>query len=118
MTSARVLALMALMNEIQAPSATYHRAVSRAAQTFTGSTENNRAQARGNAALLEIEKTIRAWVAKHPVPDAPDGPALDGALRIVNDWCIEANEVGGVDAGDLVFRLEQAGYPLPDDEQP
>lgn len=38
------------------------------------------------------------------------------ALRIVSDWRVEANEVGGVDAGDLSWRLEQAGYPLPDIE--
>lgn len=38
-------------------------------------------------------------------------------LRIVSDWCIEANDVGGVDAGDLAFRLLEAGFPLPDDEE-
>jgi hypothetical protein len=38
-------------------------------------------------------------------------------LRIVSDWCIEANEVGGVEAGDLAYRLEQAGFPLPDDDR-
>lgn len=38
-------------------------------------------------------------------------------LRIVTDWCIEANEYGGVDAGDLAYRLESAGYPLPDDDE-
>lgn len=37
-------------------------------------------------------------------------------LRIVSDWCIEANEVGGVDAGDLAWRLEEAGFPLPDED--
>lgn len=37
-------------------------------------------------------------------------------LEIVSAWCIEANDVGGVDAGDLAWRLEQAGYPLPDIE--
>lgn len=42
---------------------------------------------------------------------------LAAVLRIVSDWCIEANEVGGVDAGDLAYRLETAGYPLPDDDR-
>ena len=37
-------------------------------------------------------------------------------LRIVSDWCVEANDVAGVDAGDLAWRLEQAGFPLPDGE--
>jgi hypothetical protein len=47
-----------------------------------------------------------------------DGRRLTAAakdvLRIVEAWCIEANNVGGVDAGDLAWRLEQAGYPFPD----
>ncbi|MFI0768593.1 hypothetical protein ACH4TQ_27455 [Streptomyces sp. NPDC021218] len=37
-------------------------------------------------------------------------------LGIVSAWCIEANDVGGVDAGDLAWRLEQAGHPLPDED--
>lgn len=41
--------------------------------------------------------------------------AFDGVLRIVSDWCVEANNIGGVDAGDLAWRLEQAGYPLPEE---
>lgn len=41
----------------------------------------------------------------------------DDVLRIVSDWCIEANENGGVDAGDLAWRLEQAGHPLPEDDR-
>lgn len=40
----------------------------------------------------------------------------DNILRIVSGWCIEANENGGVDAGDLAFRLTDAGYELPDDD--
>ncbi|MFF9554560.1 hypothetical protein ACF1DY_01830 [Streptomyces albus] len=39
----------------------------------------------------------------------------DAVLRIVSDWCTEANEHGSIDAGDLAWRLETAGYPLPDD---
>lgn len=41
----------------------------------------------------------------------------DDVLRIVSDWCVEANEIGGIDAGDLAWRLEQAGYPLPEADQ-
>lgn len=37
-------------------------------------------------------------------------------MKIVSDWCIEVHEVDGVDAGDLVWRLEQAGFQLPDIE--
>lgn len=43
--------------------------------------------------------------------------ALAEVLRLVSAWCVEANENGGVDAGDLAWRLEQAGHPLPDEEQ-
>ncbi|MEV5592199.1 hypothetical protein [Streptomyces sp. NPDC052496] len=39
--------------------------------------------------------------------------ARDEVLRIVSAWCVKANEVGGVDAGDLAWRLEQAGHCLP-----
>ncbi|MCZ1006366.1 hypothetical protein [Streptomyces lydicus] len=34
-------------------------------------------------------------------------------LEIVSAWCVESNDIGGIDAGDLAWRLEQAGYPLP-----
>ena len=36
-------------------------------------------------------------------------------LRIVSAWCVEANNQGGIDAGDLAWRLEQAGHPLPEE---
>lgn len=42
--------------------------------------------------------------------------ALADVLRLVSAWCVEANETGGVDAGDLAWRLQQAGHPLPDEE--
>ena len=41
---------------------------------------------------------------------------LDGALRIVVDYVIESNDVGGLDCNDLADRLRSAGYELPDDE--
>ncbi|MFE6931786.1 hypothetical protein ACFVDT_07115 [Streptomyces sp. NPDC057699] len=69
MTSPRILDLMALMREIEKPSACYNRAVRRASQTLTDSPENDAAQARGNDALLEIETAVREWVAKHPDPE-------------------------------------------------
>ncbi|MCP9209522.1 hypothetical protein [Streptomyces cucumeris] len=43
--------------------------------------------------------------------------ALAEVLRIVSTWCVEANEVGGVDAGDLARRLGRAGHPLPDEDR-
>lgn len=42
--------------------------------------------------------------------------AQDAVLRIVAEVTTEANDVGGVDINDLVTRLQQAGYQLPDDE--
>lgn len=39
---------------------------------------------------------------------------LEQVLRIVSEYCVESNEVGGIDATDLAFRLEQAGHRLPD----
>ena len=46
----------------------------------------------------------------------PASEAAAEVLRIVSAWCVEANDTGGIDAGDLAWRLEQAGYPLPDVE--
>lgn len=43
--------------------------------------------------------------------------ALAEVLRLVSAWCVEANENGGVDAGDLAWRLEQAGHQLPDEDE-
>lgn len=42
-------------------------------------------------------------------------PRLDGALRIVTDYVIESNDVGGIDCNDLADRLRTAGYDLPGD---
>lgn len=70
MTSTRVLAVMGLMTDIEAPTKTYRSALRKAWRTATDSPENKAAQARGNAALLEIEGIVREWVAKHPAADA------------------------------------------------
>lgn len=40
---------------------------------------------------------------------------LEKALKIVWDWVTEANDVGGVDAGDLAWRLREAGFEPPED---
>ncbi|MBH1939253.1 hypothetical protein I5Q34_34200 [Streptomyces sp. AV19] len=39
---------------------------------------------------------------------------LDQVLRIVAAWCAGANDGDDVDADDLAWQLERAGYPLPD----
>lgn len=38
-------------------------------------------------------------------------------LSIINDYVIESNDTGGLDCNNLVNRLEQAGYTLPDMEE-
>lgn len=35
-------------------------------------------------------------------------------LKIVEEWCVEYNDVGGIDATDLAFRLGRAGYSFPE----
>ncbi|MEV5862346.1 hypothetical protein AB0L83_21860 [Streptomyces sp. NPDC052071] len=92
-TDPRILDLMALMRDIEKPSACYNRAVRRASQTLTDSPENDAAQARGNAALLEIEQAVRAWVAKHPEPANPAVSKSAEVLRIVSDADPFANGV-------------------------
>ncbi|MFF1417448.1 hypothetical protein [Streptomyces sp. NPDC058280] len=42
--------------------------------------------------------------------------AMAAVLRIVSEVTTEANNIGGVDINDLVIRLGQAGFPLPEDE--
>lgn len=66
--------------------------------------------------LEESRGFWRAFAAKREAErDAARSEAASAdVLHIVSDWCIEANEVGGVDAGDLAWRLEQAGYPFAD----
>lgn len=66
MTSDRHLALMNLMNEVEAPSRTYRNCVRRAASTETDSPQNLAAIERGHAALDDIEQAVRLWVAAHP----------------------------------------------------
>ena len=70
MTSDRHLNLMALMRDIDEPSKTYRRSVRLAASTETGNPINVDAVKRGEAALDDIERTVRDWTAKHPEPSA------------------------------------------------
>lgn len=48
-----------------------------------------------------------------PQNDQEGGVAA--VLRIVSDWAVESNDSGGLDADDLVWRLSEAGYTLPDE---
>lgn len=68
MATDQILAINALMRSLEEPLKTYNRQLRKAWRTETDSPANLAAQKRGNAALLEIEKTVRAWVAKHPEP--------------------------------------------------
>ncbi|MEU3903272.1 hypothetical protein AB0F20_05585 [Streptomyces goshikiensis] len=42
--------------------------------------------------------------------------ALAPVMRIVEDYVIASNDVGGIDCNDLADRLRTAGYDLPGDE--
>jgi hypothetical protein len=66
MTTERHLAVMRLMEAIEAPTKTYNAAVRKAWRTATDSDENKAAITKGNAALLEIEAAVRQWVTDHP----------------------------------------------------
>lgn len=66
MTTERHIAVMGLMNDIEAPAKTYRSALRKAWRTATDSPENSAAKAKGNAALLEIEAIVRQWIAAHP----------------------------------------------------
>ncbi|RSS32566.1 hypothetical protein [Streptomyces sp. WAC08241] len=37
-------------------------------------------------------------------------------LRIVTEYVVESNDIGGIDCNDLANRLRAAGHPLPGDE--
>ncbi|WP_330173028.1 hypothetical protein OG875_05115 [Streptomyces sp. NBC_01498] len=41
---------------------------------------------------------------------------LDTMLRIITEYVVESNDIGGLDANDLVSRLGSAGFPLPDED--
>ncbi|MGW9437976.1 hypothetical protein [Streptomyces sp. NPDC055607] len=40
----------------------------------------------------------------------------DDVLRIVTEYVVESNDVGGLDCNDLADRLRAAGHPLPKNE--
>jgi hypothetical protein len=85
MSSDRHLALMTLMNEIEAPSRTFQNCVRRASSTETDSAPNLAAIERGNAALDDIETAVRAWVAAHPeqTPERlPEGFRRDTVIAV------------------------------------
>jgi hypothetical protein len=61
-SSERHIALMALMNEIEAPTKVYRQCVRRAAAEYTGSPAFKAAVERGNASLDDIDRVVRLWV--------------------------------------------------------
>ncbi|MEU9792920.1 hypothetical protein AB0E27_20220 [Streptomyces sparsogenes] len=72
----------------------------------------------------ELDRATRAFealMAKHDKTKTECDQlraALAEVLAIVADWYAAVNDGHGLDAGDLAWRLEQAGHPLPDEEQP
>jgi hypothetical protein len=95
MTTDRHLTVMALMNDIEDPVKTYHRCLRRAAATLTDSPEYEAAVKRGNTALLDIERAVRQWVAKHPENPhhtTPDNPTV--AYRARNSGSLYCRNCG------------------------
>ncbi|MFF5784215.1 hypothetical protein ACFY8P_04500 [Streptomyces sp. NPDC012693] len=76
----QLYALNALMRDLEDPLKTYNQCLRKAWRTLTDSPENDAAQAKGNATLLEIEQVIRQWVAKHPEPDTTETCGLSKGL--------------------------------------
>ena len=72
----------------------------------------------GDPVQLQDPADPGSWI-HSPGSDTPCGTArpldhdTETVLEIVKEWVIEFNDVGGVDAGDLVWRLTEAGYALP-----
>jgi hypothetical protein len=54
-----------------------------------------------------------AALTSHEAKQRPEQQYVD-ALRIVDEWITEANSLDGLDAGNLIWRLEQAGRQLPE----
>ncbi|WP_329622943.1 hypothetical protein OG357_23040 [Streptomyces sp. NBC_01255] len=47
----------------------------------------------------------------------PSEQPLAEVLRMVAEYVVESNDVGGLDCNDLADRLRAAGHPLPGDEE-
>lgn len=87
--------------------------------------EERLAEIKANAARIDPELISHAvWmVLGQDVPELlGEIERLKGdtsrVLHIVAAWCTQANDIGGVDAGDLAWHLEQAGFELPDESEP
>jgi hypothetical protein len=62
----RQYALTALAEAVEQPLKTYQRSLRTAWRTASDSPENDAARAQGTAALLEFDRAVREYVAKHP----------------------------------------------------
>jgi hypothetical protein len=56
-----------------------------------------------------VEVTTKEWreVGKKPMP------SLAGLLKLIDEFVIESNDIGGIDANDLADRARAKGYALP-----
>lgn len=108
MTTERHIAVMGLMNDIEAPTKTYRSALRKAWRTATDSSENQGAKAKGNAALEEIEGTVREWVANHPHTEADRlQTAARRALASLEDLIADSRDPG-VEALGARYELASA----------
>ena len=75
-----IITLMRLAEQIRRPLRRYEDAVRTCTRTYTDSDENDAAQERGNAALREVRRAVREWVAEH------DQDRVRAALEsVIND---------------------------------
>lgn len=118
MTTERHIAVMSLMNDIEAPTKTYRSALRKAWRTATDSDENKAAKSKGNTALEEIESTVREWVANHPQTDADRlQAAAIRALAAFEDLIAESRDPG-VEALGARYELAHALQRISPYEQP
>lgn len=68
-------------------------------------------------ALRELRKRAQRWsnVGLQALARIDTVLSPNPAARIAWKYIIESNNSGGIDAGDLAFWLERAGYPCPPD---
>lgn len=118
MTTERHIAVMSLMNDIEAPTKTYRSALRKAWRTATDSAENNAAKDKGNTALEEIEGIVRDWVANHPQTDADRlQAAARRALTAFEDLIADSRDPG-VEALGARYELAHALQRISPYERP
>lgn len=64
---------------------------------------------------LTVQRVAPGKLTPHEARQRAEGER-DRILEMIAEFQVEANDVGGVDVNDLVYRLEREGFALPDHE--